>query len=120
MFKNKKYIIIFMAIMFSLGCIGCGYKQQNIQQRDIAYLKFKKSMFKQYTVLVNKKYIFQLDACEKNEEETHKCEDPTKDTLYEVSSGRILIEVTDSSANKLILRKDIYLGSSNTTEIVLP
>ena len=110
---------MFVAIMFSLGCIGCGYKQQNIQQRDIAYLKFKKSTFKKYTVLVNKKYGFQLGACE-NTEEINQCEDPTRNKLYEVTSGKILIEVTDSSTDELILRKEMYLGSSNTTEIVLP
>jgi hypothetical protein len=120
MFKNKKFLIMFVVIMFSLGFIGCGYKQQNIQQRDIAYLKFKKSMFKKYTVLVNKKYAFQLGACENSEEELNKCEDPTRDKLYEVTSGRILIEVTDISTDELILRKEMYLGSSNTTEIILP
>jgi len=120
MFKNKNFLLMAVVVIFFFGCVGCGYKQLNIQKRDIAYLKFKKSMYKKYSVLVNKKYVFELGGCEYHGEEKNECQDPTSNKLYEVSSGKILIEVTDNSSGKLILRKELYLGSSNTTEIVLP
>jgi len=101
MLKNKVLISLLAA---SILFIGCGYKQTNTQIRDIAYLKFNKSSSKNYTVIVNDKYKFKLDD--------------TTDKLYEVTSGGVTIKVYDNK-NNLIMRKEFYIGSSNTVEVDL-
>ena len=118
MFKNKKLSVLFVITLFFCSFMGCGYKQLNVQHRDVAYLKFKKSSFNNYSVLINEKYSFQLSSCVKQEGE--ECHDTTSNKLYEVTSGNVVIEVTDNRTRKLILRKEMYIGSSNTAEIILP
>jgi len=107
-FKNKLIVSILAALLF----IGCGYKESNAQIRDIGYLKFNKTSTKTYTVMVNNKYKFILDACVEDPN-TSTCYDNSIDKLYEVSSGNIIIEVFDEKEN-LIIHKEAYLGSSNT------
>lgn len=113
MFKNK-IIAIFLSLVFFTGC---GYKQTTTQERDIAYLKFSKSSSDSYTVVVNDKYKFNLDKCQ-TVNETGNCIDSVDNNLYEVTSGKIEIKVYDKD-NNLILQKEMYLGTSNTKEIVL-
>lgn len=115
MLKNKIAIIfILLTVLFS----GCGYKQTNTQIRDVSFLKFNKSMFKDYTVVVNDKYKFKLDACIE-QDDTGQCHDNTSDKLYEITSGNSVVKVFDNN-NNLIMRKEMYIGSSNTMEINLP
>jgi len=115
MLKSKISIMfILLAVLFS----GCGYKQTNTQIRDVSFLKFNKSMFKNYTVVVNEKYKFKLDACVK-QNDSGQCYDNTIDKLYEITSGNSVLKVFDNNKN-LIMRKEMYIGSSNTMEINLP
>lgn len=113
MFRNK---IILLLVLLSF--VGCGYKQTNTQSRDIGYLKFTKSIAKSYKVVVNDKYEFKLDSCtEKDENE--QCANSTFNKMYEIGNGNSFIKVFDSK-NNLIMRKEVYIGSSNTVEISLP
>ena len=112
--KNKTILLLFLAVLVS----GCGYKQTNIQSRDIAYLKFTKSTDKNYTVVVNNKYQFKLDSCI-NHDSPEDCYDDTINKLYEISSGKVFLKVLDDN-NNLLMSKDMYIGSSNTMEIALP
>lgn len=112
-FKNKILISILLAVLF----VGCGYKQTNTQIRDNAYIKFHKKSTITYTVVVNDKYKFILDAC-KEDPNTHRCYDNTIDKVYEVNSGNVVIQVFDEQEN-LVMRKEVYLGSSNTVEVHL-
>ena len=114
MWKNK----ILLAILFAILFTGCGYKETNTQIRDVSFLKFNKSMFKNYTVIVNEKYTFKLDACIKNDN-IGQCHDDTRDKLYEITSGNSVVKVYDNN-NNLIMKKEMYIGSSNTMEINLP
>jgi hypothetical protein len=111
-FKNK-FLLVF--IFFSLIFIGCGYKQTNTQFRDIAYIKFHKSIDKNYRVMINEKYDIYLKSCSFND--TNSCHDDLENNLYEVSSGNNNIKVYDNE--KLILDKNIFFGSSNTVEVNL-
>jgi hypothetical protein len=113
MLKNKT-IILLLTVIFA----GCGYKQTNTQISDVAFLKFTKSKSSNYSVIVNDKYKFTVDACVKNIN-TNECYDTTSDKLYEITSGNTVIKVFDSK-NNLILEKEMYIGSSNTKEINLP
>ena len=113
MLKNSVFVLLLSVVLFT----GCGYKQTNTQIRDIAYLKFNKSSFKNYTVIVNDKYKFKLDGCSKRDI-NGECRDDTSDKLYEISSGGVTIEVYDDK-NNLIMRKEFYIGSSNTMEVDL-
>lgn len=114
MSKNK----IIFSILFSILFLGCGYKQTNTQIRDVSFLKFNKSIFKDYTVIINEKFKFKLDACIQ-QADTGECRNDTGDKLYEITSGNSVIKVFDNN-NKLIMRKEMYLGSSTTMEINLP
>lgn len=114
MLKNKLIISVLLAMLF----VGCGYKQTNTQIRDVSFLKFNKSTFASYIIVVNDKYKFILDSCVKNEN-TGECNDDTVNKLYEVTSGNIFIKIFDNK-NNLIMKKEMYLGSSNTKEINLP
>lgn len=111
--KNK----ILFAILFAILFTGCGYKETNTQIRDVSFLKFNKSMFKDYTVIVNEKYTFKLDSCIKDD--TGQCQDDTRDKLYEITSGNSVVKVFDNN-NNLIIKKEMYIGSSDTMEIDLP
>lgn len=113
MFKNK-IILLLVLLVFS----GCGYKQTNTQSRDISYLKFTKSITKNYTVVVNDKYEFKLDSCIEKDDNDH-CVNSTFNKMYEISGGNSVIKVFDGQ-NTLIMRKEIYVGTSNTMEINLP
>jgi hypothetical protein len=113
--KNKTIIIsLLLTVLFT----GCGYKQTNTQIRDVAFLKFTKSLSENYIVVVNDKYKFNIDACIKNAN-TNECYDTTADKLYEITSGNSVIQVFDNK-NNLIIKKEMYIGSSNTKEINLP
>lgn len=112
-FKNKLILPILAVLIF----VGCGYKETNIQIRDIGYLKFNKISTKTYTVIVNDKYKFILNSCTQNTD-APGCYDDTINKIYEVSSGNLTIKVLDEKKN-LIMQKDIFLGSSNTVEINL-
>lgn len=115
MLKNKSVISLLLIIMITSGC---GYRQTNTQIRDVAFLKFNKSMFKDYTVIVNDKYKFTLDGCtETNNPE--ECNDNTDDKLFEITSGNVVVKVLDKE-NNMIMKKEMYIGSSNTKEINLP
>lgn len=92
---------------------GCAHKEGVIQSRDISYLSFIKSASKTYTVTINNKETFILNEC------IEPCNKSSQDTLYEIDSGKILIKVTDGN-HKLVLEKNVYIGSSNTMEIKLP
>ena len=111
--KNKIILTILVSILFS----GCGYKQTNTQSRDIGFLKFNKSMEKSYKIVVNKKYEFLLDSCLPTQNE-NQCSDNITNKLYEITSGNVIIEVFEN--NTLIMKNELYLGSSNTKEINLP
>ena len=114
MFKSKLLLILLALLVLT----GCGYKQTNTQSRDVSYLKFTKSISKNYIVVVNDKYEFKLDSCiEKDANE--ECVNSTFNKMYEISSGNSFIKVFDGQ-NNLIMRKEIYVGSSNTMEINLP
>ena len=114
MSKNKILTLILFAILFS----GCGgYKQTNTQIRDVSFLKFNKPIFKSYTVLVNGKYKFTLDACTEKDA-AGQCQEDTREKLYEITSGKTIIEVFDSN-DSLVMKKEMYIGSSNTMEINL-
>lgn len=75
-------------------------------------------MSKKYTVIVNEKHKFNLDECI-NKDDFEHCADSTSDKLYEIKSGNSIIEVLDRNKN-IIMRKEMYIGSSNTMEINLP
>jgi uncharacterized membrane protein len=109
-YKLKSNIII--SILLLLIFSGCGYKQTNTQIRDISFLKFNKSPDKGYKVIINGKYKFKLDS-------NIIKENNIVDNLYEVKSGNSIIKVFDTK-NNLIIKKEIYIGSSNTLEINLP
>lgn len=112
-FKNKSlFVLIFISLIF----IGCGYNQTNIQIRDIAYLKFHKSLYKDYRVLINEKYEIYLKSCTLNSD-SNSCSDEIENNLYEVSSGNNNIKIYDNE--KLILNKNIFIGSSNIVEVNL-
>ncbi|MDD2651848.1 MAG: hypothetical protein PHX44_02205 [Sulfurimonas sp.] len=116
MFKNNiKLLTLAIAIFFS----GCGYKETTYQTRDVAYLKFEKGAFKNYTVTVNDKYTFKLDSCAKDPEakEAVQCHD--SNNVYEVTSGSVKISVIDDKGN-LIMDKTVYIGSTNTVMVELP
>lgn len=113
-FKNKIVLPILAAIIF----IGCGYKETNTQIRDLAYLKFTKSLHANYTIVINEKYEFSLNSCVPNKDTGH-CYDDTVNKVFEVSSGNNVVKAYDSNKN-LILRKEVYMGSNNTVEINLP
>lgn len=112
MFKNKITILL-IAFIF----IGCGYRQTITQVRDVAFLKFNKSISKDYMVVVNDKYQFKLKACVVKDN-SGQCHSSTQDTLYKISSGNSVIKIYDSK-NHLIMNKKVYIGSSNTMEIDL-
>ncbi|WP_419765303.1 MAG: hypothetical protein ACNI28_02455 [Arcobacter sp.] len=112
-FRNKLTIILLSTFIF----IGCGYKQTNTQIKEIGYLKFIKSPFSKYKILVNEKYEFNLDECIKKDD-TGQCHDDTIDKLYETKAGNNIIKVYDRN-NNLILQKEVYIGSSNTVEVNL-
>ena len=112
MLKNKVILILLIFVF-----MGCGYRQTNTQIRDVGFLKFNKSVFKNYTVLVNNKYKFKLDACVEKDNKD-QCVDTTYNNLYEVSSGNLDVKVYNGQ-NILIMEKNIYVGSSNTVEINL-
>ena len=114
MLKNKLTLSVLLLIIIS----GCGSKQINTQIRDVAFLKFNKSMFNDYTVIVNNKYKFTLGACIENNNQ-EQCSNSTDDKLYEITSGNVVVKVLDSN-NNLIMEKEMYIGSSNTKEINLP
>ncbi len=114
MLKNKFILSILLLIMAA----GCGSKQTNTQIRDVAFLKFSKSMFNDYTVIVNNKYKFILGACDEKDL-PEECTNSTDDKLYEITSGNVVVKVLDSN-NNLIMEKEMYIGSSNTKEINLP
>jgi hypothetical protein len=111
MLKNKVIILL-----LSLVVVGCGYRQTNTQIRDIGYLKFNKSVFKSYKVVVNNKYQFKLDACVEQDDK-NQCQDNTFNKLYKVSSGNLDVKVYNNDI--LIMDKEVYVGSSNTVEINL-
>ena len=114
MLKNKTILTIILIVLFS----GCGYKQTNTQIRDVSFLKFNKSSSNNYTIVVHEKFKFKLDNCiESNDIE--QCHDNTSNKLYEITSGNSVIKVFDND-NNLIMRKEMYIGSSNTMEINLP
>lgn len=114
MSKNNIIVLILLAILFT----GCGYKETNTQTRDISFLKFNKSMSKKYIVIVNETYKFNLDSCINKDGMGH-CTDNADDKRYEIKSGNSVVEVLDNN-NNLIMRKEMYIGSSNTMEINLP
>lgn len=114
MFKSKAKLILVFVFLF---IAGCGYKQTNLQSQDVAYLKFNKSTFQEYTVVVNDKYTFKLDACAQKDN-NEQCVSSTYNKLFEVSSGNVVLKVFDSN-NNLIMRKEMYIGISNTVEINL-
>lgn len=115
MLKNKVLaLVIINMVVFS----GCGYRQITTQQHDIGFLKFTKGSSNAYTVLVNEKHTIDLGSCVKNES-TGTCQDLIADSLYEVQSGKTTIGVMDKTG-KLILQKEVYVGSSNTVEVSLP
>lgn len=114
MFKNKIIISLLLTVFF----IGCGYKQSSTQIRDVAFLKFNKSWLKSYTVVVNEKYKFQLDACVERDKGV-PCYDGTENQVYEITSGNTFIKVFDKD-NNIIMNKEMYIGSSNTMEVDLP
>ena len=114
MLKNKTILLLLSVVLMS----GCGYRATNTQIRDVAFLKFNKSLFKNYTVIVNDKYQFELDACSE-QTPTDECHDNTFNKLYEIRSGNSIVKVLDSDKN-LILEKEVYIGSSNTVEVNLP
>lgn len=119
MFSNRFKYMVWILMVCCLA--GCGYKEISTPQRDVAYLKFKKSAFKSYTVLVNEKYQFKLGACQIQEDDTNAtCQDPAWDKRYEVPSGKITVAVTDDQKNILIFRKEIFLGLATTKELILP
>ncbi len=120
MCKKNNMLKAVLVVIFCVGIASCGYQQINTQKRDVAYLKFTKSATQRYTVLINEKFRFELGSCEKKQNGQKGCQDPTRNKLYEVTSGNVLLEVTDDRSGKLIMRKKMYLGSSNTTEIALP
>lgn len=105
MLKNKLTIILILLVVL---LSGCGIKQTNTQIKDVSFLKFNKSMFKDYTVIVNEKFKFKLNV-----------NDDTDSKLYEITSGNSVIKVFDNN-NNLIMEKEMYIGSSNTMEINLP
>ena len=111
--RNK----IFLPLLITFLFIGCGYKQTNTQIRDVGYLKFNKSKTDTFIVIVNDTYKFKLDSCQ-TQNETDHCHDDTVDKLYEISSGNAVIEVYDNK-NNLLMRKEIYVGSSDTVEVDL-
>jgi len=109
--KNKILSLILFVIIFT----GCAYKQSNTQSRDIGFLKFNKSVHKSYHVVINNS-DFLLHSCIPNlkKDQCHN----TQDKLYEIQSGNVVIDVFEN--NTLIMKKEIYLGSSNIKEINLP
>jgi len=114
-FKNKViFIFTLLTILFS----GCGYKQTNTQIKDVSFLKFNKSEYKNYTILVNEKHKFNLNACV-SKDDNGQCYDDTVNKLYEVKSGNVSIKVLDGK-NNLIMKKEMFLGSSNIMEVDLP
>lgn len=120
MYRNK-FAIISVGLFFSLLLNGCSYKESITQSRDRGFLKFSKSMFKSYKVVVNDKYSFPLDHCVYDEEVPHQnqCQNTYWNKLYEVNSGNVFLKVFDSK-DQLILSKEIYLGSNTTYEVKLP
>lgn len=114
MFKSKIVLMLIGALLFS----GCGYKQSTTQSRDVGYLKFTKSSFNGYRVVINDKYEFLLDQCV-TQQSVGQCQDTTSDKLFEVSSGVVNVKIFDST-QKLIYKEELYLGSNNTKEISLP
>jgi hypothetical protein len=72
-------------------------------------------MFKDYTVIINEKFEFKLDACIE-QDDNEECHD---NKLYEITSGNSVVKVFDNN-NNLIMKKEMYIGSSNTMEINLP
>lgn len=81
---------------------GCGYKQQNIQKDDTAFLKFTTT--KPYLVVVDDSVRFEI----KDE----------KDKSYAVKSGNHNLKIYQGA--NLVYEKDIYVGLENTKIINLP
>lgn len=96
-FIFKSSLIVAMIVM-----AGCGYKQQNIQKGDTAFLKFTTT--KPYTVVINDNLRFEI----KDE----------KDKSYAIKSGKNHIKIYQGE--NLIYDKDIYVGLENTKIINLP
>jgi len=106
------------ALIISLAIFsGCGYKETNRQIRDIGYLKFNKSLFETYTVVVNDTYKFKLDSCS-SKDELDRCKADTMNKRYEISSGNSNIKVYDKE-NNLIKEKNIFIGDLVTVEVNL-
>ena len=112
--KNKILIIIALLLVVT----GCGYKESVTQTRDLAYLKFTKSMFKSYTVTVNNKDTFNLGKCIQSAS-NEQCTNDTDDKLYEISSGNVYIKVVDEN-NQVVVNKSMYIGSGSSVEVTLP
>lgn len=114
MLKSK--ILLFLALITVFT--SCGYRETSTQIRDVSFIKFNKSRFNSYTVVVNDTYKFQLSSCN-NDKDTNECHDDTVDKLFEISSGNVVVKVLDENQN-LIMEKSMYIGSSSTKEINLP
>ncbi len=102
--KNK---IFFLAIVITVSLFsGCGYKQITTQTRDTAFLKFNKSLSKNYIININNKYEFDIRGDISNK-------------LYKIKSGKINLKVYNDK-HVLLLQKEYYIGSNNTKEVDLP
>lgn len=109
--RSKLLALILLALVLD----GCGYKATTTQTRDTAFLKFSVTNSNNYIVTVNSAHKFKLKACVNGEEAT-PCGNANEDVLYEVSSGQLLIVVTDDHGN-LIMERNMYVGSGNTVEV---
>lgn len=100
-----------VALLIALSFFGCGYKQTNVQNKDVGYLKFNRSFDKNYEVVLNDNNQFPLSVClDKNNCVPH-------DELYEVKSGKVNIKIYDNKT--LIYSQDKFIGQANTIEIDL-
>ena len=113
-FKNNLLLSLLVIVLLT----SCGYREISTQTRDIAFLKFNKSKYNSYTVVVNNRYTFKLSSCT-TDKETHQCHDDIMDKLFEVSSGNIALKILDKDDN-LIMDMSMYIGSSSIKEIKLP
>ncbi len=100
-----KNFIFKSSLIFLFIFSGCGYKQQNIQKADVAYLKFQAPSTKGYKVMVNDNIAFSLT-------------DEEKDKSYKIQSGKNHLRVYKNDT--LVLDKKIYLSNESTKLINLP